>query len=193
MHIYNCIRGTDIDPLLPESVTPFRLLTAMPPAESTRAGILPGCPSLDRGSREVEVGFEPRTFRSVNSRSNHLSHLAPLHYNVNSSTLRNRSISLLHDVTLVPALFSCFLPPRLVFPILASGLYSWAAFALTNVLPLKHSCIADQLLVDITGDLFDTARGGSLHTFLEEATLRQLLSRVELDDYTFLPLLPHMQ
>ncbi|KAG5442805.1 hypothetical protein CSKR_112268 [Clonorchis sinensis] len=48
----------------------------MPPEGSTRAGILPGCPSLDRGSREAEVGFEPRTFRSVNSRSNHLSHLA---------------------------------------------------------------------------------------------------------------------
>ncbi|KER32202.1 hypothetical protein T265_01636, partial [Opisthorchis viverrini] len=36
---------------------------------STRAGILSGCPSLDRGSRVAEVGFEPRTFRSVNSRS----------------------------------------------------------------------------------------------------------------------------
>ncbi|KAG5444469.1 hypothetical protein CSKR_101854 [Clonorchis sinensis] len=38
----------------------------------TRAGILPGC-------REAEVGFEPRTFRSVNSRSNHLGRLAPIH------------------------------------------------------------------------------------------------------------------
>ncbi|KAG5442628.1 hypothetical protein CSKR_113912 [Clonorchis sinensis] len=45
---------------------------------STRARILPGCPSLDRGSRETEVGFEPRTFRSVISRPNHLSHLAPI-------------------------------------------------------------------------------------------------------------------
>ncbi|KER33464.1 hypothetical protein T265_00583 [Opisthorchis viverrini] len=45
---------------------------------STRVGILPGCPSLDRGSREAEVGFEPRTFRPVNSRSNHLNHLAPI-------------------------------------------------------------------------------------------------------------------
>ncbi|KER20037.1 hypothetical protein T265_11319 [Opisthorchis viverrini] len=43
----------------------------------TRAGMLSGRPSLDRGSREAEVGFEPRTFRSVNSRSNHLVHLAP--------------------------------------------------------------------------------------------------------------------
>ncbi|KER22127.1 hypothetical protein T265_09696 [Opisthorchis viverrini] len=32
---------------------------------STRAGILPGCPSLDRGSPEAEVGFEPRTFRPL--------------------------------------------------------------------------------------------------------------------------------
>ncbi|KER32984.1 hypothetical protein T265_01071 [Opisthorchis viverrini] len=58
------------------SCAPFRCLTAMPPEGSTRAGILPGCPSLDRGSREAEVGFEPRTFRSVNSCSNHLGHLA---------------------------------------------------------------------------------------------------------------------
>ncbi|KAG5441120.1 hypothetical protein CSKR_102780 [Clonorchis sinensis] len=35
----------------------------LPPKGTTRAGILPGCPSLDRGSREAEVGFEPRTFR----------------------------------------------------------------------------------------------------------------------------------
>ncbi|KER28766.1 hypothetical protein T265_04457 [Opisthorchis viverrini] len=41
----------------------------MPHEGSTRAGTLPGCPSLDRRSREVEVGFEPRTFRSVSSRS----------------------------------------------------------------------------------------------------------------------------
>ncbi|KER21323.1 hypothetical protein T265_15116, partial [Opisthorchis viverrini] len=33
------------------------------PEGSTRAGILLGCPILDRGSREGEVGFEPRTFR----------------------------------------------------------------------------------------------------------------------------------
>ncbi|KER20449.1 hypothetical protein T265_11011 [Opisthorchis viverrini] len=59
------------------AVAPFRCLTAMPPEGCTRAGILPGCPSLDRGSREAEVGFEPQTFRSVNSRSNHLGYLAP--------------------------------------------------------------------------------------------------------------------
>ncbi|KER27485.1 LOW QUALITY PROTEIN: hypothetical protein T265_13775 [Opisthorchis viverrini] len=48
----------------------------LPPRERTRARILPGCPSLDRGSRVTGVGFEPRTFRSVNSNSNHLGHLA---------------------------------------------------------------------------------------------------------------------
>ncbi|KAG5454002.1 hypothetical protein CSKR_102085 [Clonorchis sinensis] len=57
------------------AVTPFRCLAAMPPEGCTRAEILPGCPSLDRESREAEVGFEPRTVRSVNSLPNHLSHL----------------------------------------------------------------------------------------------------------------------
>ncbi|KER32163.1 hypothetical protein T265_12862, partial [Opisthorchis viverrini] len=46
------------------AVAPFRCLAAIPPEGCTRAGILSGCPSLDRGSREAEVGFEPRTFRS---------------------------------------------------------------------------------------------------------------------------------
>ncbi|KER23379.1 hypothetical protein T265_08705 [Opisthorchis viverrini] len=36
----------------------------MPPKGCTRAGILPGCPGLCRGSREAKVGFEPRTFGS---------------------------------------------------------------------------------------------------------------------------------
>ncbi|KAG5448291.1 hypothetical protein CSKR_110458 [Clonorchis sinensis] len=48
----------------------------MPSEGSTRAEILPGCPTLERGNREAEVGFELQTFRSVNSRSNHLGHLA---------------------------------------------------------------------------------------------------------------------
>ncbi|KER24472.1 hypothetical protein T265_07842 [Opisthorchis viverrini] len=52
-------------------------LTAMPPEGSTRVRILRGRPSLDRGSREAEVGCEPRTFQSVNSCSNHSGHLAP--------------------------------------------------------------------------------------------------------------------
>ncbi|KER29035.1 hypothetical protein T265_04224 [Opisthorchis viverrini] len=40
------------------AVAPFRCLAAMPPEGSTRAGILPSCPSLDRGSQEADVGFE---------------------------------------------------------------------------------------------------------------------------------------
>ncbi|KER19710.1 hypothetical protein T265_11590 [Opisthorchis viverrini] len=35
----------------------------MPPDESTRAEIPPGSPSLDKGSGDADVGFEPRTFR----------------------------------------------------------------------------------------------------------------------------------
>ncbi|KER21322.1 hypothetical protein T265_10325 [Opisthorchis viverrini] len=64
-------------------VAPFRCLAAMPPEGSTRAGILPGCPSLDRGSRVAEVGFEPRTFRLVirtlttSAISNHRERLHP--------------------------------------------------------------------------------------------------------------------
>ncbi|KER21825.1 hypothetical protein T265_09941 [Opisthorchis viverrini] len=41
------------------AVTPFRSLAAMPPEASTRAEILPGCPNLDKKSREAEVGFKP--------------------------------------------------------------------------------------------------------------------------------------
>ncbi|KAG5446665.1 hypothetical protein CSKR_112978 [Clonorchis sinensis] len=52
------------------TVAPVPCLTAMPPEGSTRAGMLPGCPSLDKDSRETEIGFEPRKFWSVNSRSN---------------------------------------------------------------------------------------------------------------------------
>ncbi|KER21987.1 hypothetical protein T265_09817 [Opisthorchis viverrini] len=37
----------------------------MPPEGNTRAGILPSYPSLDRGSRSADIGFELRTFRSV--------------------------------------------------------------------------------------------------------------------------------
>ncbi|KER25991.1 hypothetical protein T265_06683 [Opisthorchis viverrini] len=58
------------------AVASFRHLAAMPPEGSTRAGILPGCPSLDRGNRDAEIRFKPRIFRPVNSRSNHLGHLA---------------------------------------------------------------------------------------------------------------------
>ncbi|KER32895.1 hypothetical protein T265_12734, partial [Opisthorchis viverrini] len=58
-------------------VAPLRCLAAMPHEGGTRAGILSGRPSLDRGSREAEIGFEPRTSPSVNSRSYHSVHLAP--------------------------------------------------------------------------------------------------------------------
>ncbi|KER29755.1 hypothetical protein T265_03666 [Opisthorchis viverrini] len=44
-------------------VIPFRYLAAIPLKGSTMAGIVPGCPRLDRGSREAWVGFKPRTFR----------------------------------------------------------------------------------------------------------------------------------
>ncbi|KER29541.1 hypothetical protein T265_03841 [Opisthorchis viverrini] len=37
----------------------------MPHEGSTRAGILPGCPSLDRERRDAEVGFETRRFRTI--------------------------------------------------------------------------------------------------------------------------------
>ncbi|KAG5447088.1 hypothetical protein CSKR_108814 [Clonorchis sinensis] len=55
----------------------FGCLTAVPPERCMRCGILPGCPSLNKRSQEAGIGFEPRTFRSVNSRSNHLGNLAP--------------------------------------------------------------------------------------------------------------------
>ncbi|KER20277.1 hypothetical protein T265_15357, partial [Opisthorchis viverrini] len=55
---------------------PFRCLDVMPHEGGTRVRILPCCPSLDRGSREAEAGFEPRTCRSVNSRCTNLVHLA---------------------------------------------------------------------------------------------------------------------
>ncbi|KAG5446397.1 hypothetical protein CSKR_113787, partial [Clonorchis sinensis] len=47
------------------AVTPFRCPAAMLPEGSKRAGILPGCPNLDRGSQEAEVGFQPRAFRLI--------------------------------------------------------------------------------------------------------------------------------
>ncbi|KER25700.1 hypothetical protein T265_14161, partial [Opisthorchis viverrini] len=44
-------------------VTSFKCLTALPPEQCTRTEILSGGPSLD--SRDAEVGFEPRTSRSL--------------------------------------------------------------------------------------------------------------------------------
>ncbi|KER32139.1 hypothetical protein T265_01759 [Opisthorchis viverrini] len=68
------------------AVAPFRCLAAMPHEEGTKAGIPPGCPNLDRGIREAEVGSEPRTFQSVNSRSNHLVHPVPGYYGLSGNT-----------------------------------------------------------------------------------------------------------
>ncbi|KER26165.1 LOW QUALITY PROTEIN: hypothetical protein T265_14056 [Opisthorchis viverrini] len=67
---------------LRSAVALFRYLAAMPPESCTRAGILPGCPSLNSGNREAEAG------PSVNSRSYHLDHLAP-HYSRTHNTLSN--------------------------------------------------------------------------------------------------------
>ncbi|KER26429.1 hypothetical protein T265_06344 [Opisthorchis viverrini] len=75
----------------------------MPPEGCTKAGILPGCPNLDRGSRGAEVGFEPRTLWSVNSRSNRLGHLTPC--------IRNRiCVSTFISVTSFPDV-TALLPP----------------------------------------------------------------------------------
>ncbi|KER32974.1 hypothetical protein T265_12707, partial [Opisthorchis viverrini] len=49
-------------------VAPFRYQNAMPPEESKRVGYWPGCPNLDGGSQEAEVGLEPRTFRKLLTR-----------------------------------------------------------------------------------------------------------------------------
>ncbi|KER29351.1 hypothetical protein T265_04012 [Opisthorchis viverrini] len=45
------------------ALTSFRCLAVILPEGSTRDGILPSWPNLDRGSREAEVRFEPRTLR----------------------------------------------------------------------------------------------------------------------------------
>ncbi|KER23383.1 hypothetical protein T265_08707 [Opisthorchis viverrini] len=55
------------------AIAPFWCPAAMPHEVGTRAWMLPGRPSLDRVSRETEVEFEPRTFWSINSRSNHFA------------------------------------------------------------------------------------------------------------------------
>ncbi|KER23679.1 hypothetical protein T265_08488 [Opisthorchis viverrini] len=50
------------------AVAPFRFLAAMILEVGVRAEKLPCCPSLDRDSRDAEVGFEPRVFLSVSWR-----------------------------------------------------------------------------------------------------------------------------
>ncbi|KER32142.1 hypothetical protein T265_01761 [Opisthorchis viverrini] len=53
------------------AVASFRCLTAMPPEGSTKAEIVSGFLSLDRGTKETGFGFDPRTFLSVNLRFNY--------------------------------------------------------------------------------------------------------------------------
>ncbi|KER20282.1 hypothetical protein T265_11127 [Opisthorchis viverrini] len=43
------------------AVTRFRCLAVMQPKVSTRSETLSDFPSLERSSRDAEVGFEPRT------------------------------------------------------------------------------------------------------------------------------------
>ncbi|KER32873.1 hypothetical protein T265_01159 [Opisthorchis viverrini] len=64
---------------LPNATQPKRL-AVMPPKGSTRAGILPSCPSPDRGSREAEIGLEKWAFLSVNSRSRPETSVKRVHY-----------------------------------------------------------------------------------------------------------------
>ncbi|KER26991.1 hypothetical protein T265_05896 [Opisthorchis viverrini] len=59
---------------IPALVLPSGGMAARHRKGCTRAGILPGCPNLDRESGQAEVGFEPRTFRSV-VRTRPLPHL----------------------------------------------------------------------------------------------------------------------
>ncbi|KAG5453817.1 hypothetical protein CSKR_113158 [Clonorchis sinensis] len=56
----------------------FRYLAALPAEGDTMAGIPPGCSSLYRSRRDVEVGFEPRTFRSISFRLNYRSISSPV-------------------------------------------------------------------------------------------------------------------
>ncbi|KER23198.1 hypothetical protein T265_14685, partial [Opisthorchis viverrini] len=46
---------------LRSAVAPFRCLSDMPPEGNMRAEVVPGYPSLDRGSQKLEVRFEPQT------------------------------------------------------------------------------------------------------------------------------------
>ncbi|KER21708.1 hypothetical protein T265_10034 [Opisthorchis viverrini] len=61
----------------------------LPPERSTRAEILPSCPSIDRSSKDAEIGLESRTFQSACACSNH----GAISDNTKrtETTLRNRS------------------------------------------------------------------------------------------------------
>ncbi|KER19030.1 hypothetical protein T265_12044 [Opisthorchis viverrini] len=70
-HYYCVARSIDLDGRIEESwikvehaKSSWRSVSVMPPEKSTRAEILSGCPSLELGSRDPEVRFEPRAFRS---------------------------------------------------------------------------------------------------------------------------------
>ncbi|KAG5446685.1 hypothetical protein CSKR_112571 [Clonorchis sinensis] len=63
---YTHLRTSRIEENHP-ALAQFRCLLLIPPVRSTKAGILIGCPSPDRGRRDTEVGFQPGTTWSVNS------------------------------------------------------------------------------------------------------------------------------
>ncbi|KAG5442134.1 Tumor protein p63-regulated protein 1 protein, variant 3 [Clonorchis sinensis] len=44
-------------------IAPYWCIDAMQPEGRTKSRVPQGCPSIDRGSREAEVGFEPQTIR----------------------------------------------------------------------------------------------------------------------------------
>ncbi|KER25608.1 hypothetical protein T265_14176, partial [Opisthorchis viverrini] len=83
------------------AVAPFRCLTAMPPEGCTRAGILPGCQSLDRGSREAALGFELRTYGPSDPIMCILFGLTLREPHMLRTGARNTAISLLFCVLLV--------------------------------------------------------------------------------------------
>ncbi|KER29172.1 hypothetical protein T265_04175 [Opisthorchis viverrini] len=89
------IRTTDL-PVNRSVVVPFRCLAVTHHEGGTRAGILPGRPSLDKRSREAEIGFEPQIFQSVKSRYNHLVQLAPLLVLTKADKIFMRSSSAVH-------------------------------------------------------------------------------------------------
>ncbi|KER30599.1 hypothetical protein T265_13137 [Opisthorchis viverrini] len=117
----------------------FRCLAAVPPEASTRAGILPGRPGLDRGSRVAEVGFEPRTFLSVNSRSNHLGHLAQLTVRLQIGTATSDKLS------------GCWIPGRSVsdFYLFCNCTWNGVALVSTRDGSIVHEHVASQTRLSV--------------------------------------------
>ncbi|KER19593.1 hypothetical protein T265_11676 [Opisthorchis viverrini] len=68
--LYSCVSCSGAEPQRGNSISPFRYLNAIPAEGTPKAQILPGYPSLDRSSRDAEMGFEQRTFRPIGSRLN---------------------------------------------------------------------------------------------------------------------------